>query len=212
MYVSVRNVLRQLVVAAVIAVFVMIPVANADTLEVDQSVVDCTSGMFAVGGYPKPQNVPDGYVPIETPGGIFFWQKGGYTKGQTTGAENLVKAVDAYAAACPEAPIFIRGHSYGAAIVHTALETIDKRPYASRVTVNVTGNPRNPGGIEDLFSGSASLGVQFRGEGIIPENVLGFESECNKNDGICDLPPMSTNSLGFGSGIIGYFTGAHRYN
>ena len=209
---TVKRSMISIIAAVLTFVFIVAPIANADTLEVDQSVVDCTSGMFAIGGYPKPQNVPDGYVPIETPGGIFFWQKGGYIKGQTTGAENLVKAVDAYAAVCPEAPIFIRGHSYGAAIVHTALETIDKRPYASRVTVNVTGNPRNPGGIEDTFSGSASLGIKFRGEGITPENIGVFESECNNRDGICDLPPLSSNSVGFGSGVVGYFTGAHRYN
>ena len=191
--------------------FLIPATAQADTLEVDESVVDCTSGMFAVGGYPKPEKVPDGFIPIETPGGIFFWQSGGYIKGQTTGAENLVAAVDAYAEACPEAPIYIKGHSYGAAIVHTALETIDNRPYANRVSISVTGNPRNPGGIEDTFSGSASLGIEFRGEGIVPENVLDFVSECNERDGICNLPSLSSDSSGFSSGVLGYFTGAHRY-
>lgn len=208
---KVKNLLRKIVVTAAAIAFLIPATAQADTLEVDESVVDCTSGMFAVGGYPKPEIVPEGYLPIETPGGIFSSQNGGFNKGQEIGAANLVAAVDAYAAQCPDSAIFIRGHSYGAAIVHTALETIDKRDYAPRVIVELTGNPRNPGGIEDTFSGSASLGIEFRGEGITPENVLDFVSKCNERDGICNLPSLSSDSSGFSSGVLGYFTGAHRY-
>lgn len=206
-----KSILRKVIIAAALAMVMIPATAQANTIKVDESVVDCTSGMFAVGGYPKTDKVPEGFIPIETPGGIFPWQKGGFNKGQKLGADNLVAAVDAYAEACPDAPIFIRGHSYGAAIVHTALETIDNRPYANRVSISVTGNPRNPGGIEDTLSGSASLGINFRGEGIVPENVLEFVSECNEQDGICNLPSLSSDSSGFSSGVIGYFTGAHRY-
>lgn len=204
--------IRKAAIAMIAPLMIMgVGTANASEAIIDHTVIDCNVGQFYVGGYRDTNQVPEGFTPITTPKGIFPWESGGYNKGQNFGVEKLVEAVDAYASACPTAPIYIGGYSYGAAIVHTALETIDNRPYANRVTVNVTGNPRHPGGIEDNYSGSASLGIKFRGEGVIPENILGFNSECNKNDGICDLPPMSSDPVGFGSGVVGYFTGAHNY-
>lgn len=196
----------KIAIASAIAALAFInPIASAE------EAVDCSAGNFGVYGYPKQEKVPEGYIYPGTPGGIFSHQSGGYNKGQREGADNLVASVDRFAEECPSSPIHLYGHSYGAAIVHTALETIDQREYAPRVTVTLTGNPRNPGGIEDTYEGSSLPGITFRGDGVIPENILGFESTCNKRDGVCDMPALSSDSLGHGSAVLGYFTGAHRY-
>lgn len=193
------------IIGAIAALAFINPVASAE------EPIDCSAGNFGVYGYPKQERVPEGYIYPGTPGGIFSHQAGGYNKGQREGAQNLIDAVDKFAAACPESPIHLYGHSYGAAIVHTALETIDQRDYAPRVTVKLTGDPREIGGIEDTYAGSSLPGITFRGAGIIPENVLDFHSECNNRDAICAIPSLSSDSLGHGSAVLGYFTGAHRY-
>lgn len=147
---------------------------------------------------------------VTTPGGIFPWENGGYNHGQRIGAENLVAFADDYFAGDQQEDLTIVGYSYGAAIVHTALETIDTRPYAGRVHVRLYGNPRHPGGVEDNFYGSFTLGIHFRGAGITPQNLGSFVDECNPRDAICDFPgwlrPITTLDH-----IVGYFTGAHRY-
>lgn len=189
---------KQLAVATAVGAGLLVaPVAQADT--------NCSVPIIIyTGGYPgSPGNVA-------TPGGIFPWDNGGFDHGQTVGAANAVAMADAAAADCPDAPIYLVGHSYGAAIMHTALETIDKREYAGRVHVVLTGNPRHPGGVEDTLEGLSSIGITFRGEGIKPENIGFFEDTCNPRDGICDFPGSSqpvTTSVN----IWGYLTGAHRY-
>lgn len=129
-----------------------------------------------------------------------------YNADQTRIAAETVKQVDAYAEVCNE--IKIVGNSYGAAVVHTALETIDKRPYAGKVHVKLYGNPRHPGGIED-FNLTDIPGIGFRGAGINPQNLGSFEDNCNPRDAICDFPYW--NPIRTIDHIIGYFTGAHRY-
>ena len=193
------------VVGVFLASLLVPPIANADT--------QCEGGAFAVGGYPATERVPDGYQPVDTPGGIFPWQSGGYTHGQQVGAANMIEAVDTYATNCPDAEIRLFGHSYGAAIVHTAVEEIDTRPYAERVHVHLTGNPRRAGGIEDTYAGWTILpGITFRGAGVDPQNIGSFLDECNPADGICRLPRFFADPVGHLSGVIGYmFTGAHRY-
>ena len=129
-----------------------------------------------------------------------------YHADQTRLAADTVRQVDIYAGICDE--IKIVGYSYGAAVVHTALETIDTRPYAGKVHVTLFGNPRHPGGIED-FNLTDVPGIGFRGAGITPQNLGSFEDHCNHRDGICDFPfwfPVTTVDH-----IIGYFTGAHHY-
>ena len=129
-----------------------------------------------------------------------------YNADQTRIAAETVKQVDAYSEVCDE--IKIVGYSYGAAVVHTALETIDTRPYAGKVHVTLYGNPRHPGGIED-FNLTSIPGVGFRGAGINPQNLGSFEDHCNPRDGICDFPYW--NPIKSIDHIIGYFTGAHYY-
>lgn len=147
---------------------------------------------------------------VYTPGGIFPWENGGYNLGQRVGAENLVRYVDDYFDGGNVEPITLVGYSYGAAIVHTALETIDTRPYANKVHVRLYGNPRHPGGIEDNLHGIYLMGIKFRGAGITPQNLGSFSDECNPRDVICDFPgwlrPITTIDH-----IVGYFTGAHSY-
>lgn len=129
-----------------------------------------------------------------------------YNADQTRIAAETVKQVDAYAKVCDE--IKIVGYSYGAAVVHTALETIDTRPYAGKVHVTLYGNPRHPGGIED-FNLTDIPGVGFRGAGIVPQNLGFFADHCNPRDAICDFPYR--NPIKSIDHIIGYFTGAHKY-
>lgn len=173
---------------------------------------ECGDTYLAVGGYPPVERVPGGYTPVYTPGGIFSHDMGGYDRGQAVGAANLIEAADAYAAECPEGEIYLHGYSYGAAIVHTAVEHIDDQPYAPRVHVELKGNPRHSGGVEDMFVGSTVFpGVTFRGAGAIPENVATFEDRCNGRDGICNLPQLISDPVGHVAGSVGYLTGAHRY-
>lgn len=173
----------------------------------------CGPGRFAVGGYPKPHLVPDGYTYTGTPGGLFGHENGGYNYGQTVGAHNLVVAVDAHAAAC-DGPIHVYGHSYGAGVVHTAVETLDTRHYAKRVHVHLTGNPRHPGGIEDSYRGWTFLpGITMRGAGHQPGNLGSFTDVCNYGrDYVCDAPRLIADPVGFFSGIFGYFGSGHSYS
>lgn len=164
-----------------------------------------TANTVFMPGYPE-THIGD----VSTPGGIFPWENGGYNLGQRIGAENLVRYVDDYFDGGNVEPITLVGYSYGAAIVHTALETIDTRPYADKVHVRLYGNPRHPGGIEDNLHGVYVMGIHFRGAGIRPQNLGSFEDHCNPRDAICDFPgwrkPFTTLDH-----IVGYFTGAHRY-
>lgn len=148
---------------------------------------------------------------ISTPGGIFPWEAGGYNAGQSIGAANAIAAADTAAAQCPESQIKLVGYSYGAAVVHTATETIDTRDYADRVHVRLYGNPRHQGGIEDTLQGLSFAGLSFRGAGITPQNVGSFESICNPRDGICDFPHPVRNLIRSIDHVAGYFTGAHYY-
>lgn len=189
--------------AAILLAVALAPaaLARADT---------CGPGLFAVGGYPATELVPPGYLYVPTPGGIFS-HEGGYQHGQRLGAANLVAAVDAHAAQCP-GPILIHGHSYGAAIVHTAMETIDTRDYAPRVSAHVTGNPRRAGGIEDTWAGSTiAPGATMRGAGTIPERSL-WRDDCNEGrDYVCHAPMSHEDPAGSIGGATGYLGSGHRY-
>lgn len=163
---------------------------------------DCDTEGFYVAGWPDKTgtlSTPEGWTPVETGGILHIEQDGPYDAGQARGTQNLINAVDTYAATC-DGPIRIKGHSYGAAIVSTALPTIATRDYAHRVTVHTTGNPRHPGGIEDRLSGGIMPGITMRG----PEqpHTIEHETVCNPGDGICDFNLR---------GILGYFTGKHVY-
>lgn len=187
------------------------PTASAQTTPAPAPTVNCAANQFTAGGYPATQAVPVGHKAIPTPGGIFPWERGGYDVGQRAGAANAISLLDAFAAACPTTPIYLNGHSYGAAIVSTAVETIDARPYAGRVHVLTTGNPRRVGGIEDTAKGLPAAGMTFRGAAKVPVNVASYTDKCNARDGICNLPPLYRNPVGHFLAIVGYFTGAHRY-
>ena len=165
-------------------------------------------GRFAVGGYPQTEIVPDGYQYVPTPGGIWPWEAGGYGHGQQVGAQNLIAAVDEYAAQC-DGPIHVFGHSYGAAIVDTATLTLDHRPYAYRLHVHVTGSPRHPGGIESTYQWVPG----FRGSVPAPQNVGSYRTECNiGRDIICHAPHPILDMIGNANSILGYLGSGHVYS
>lgn len=182
-------------IAAGAAIFAA-PVAHAET------PTECPT-LYSAGYKGQSIGLPD-------PGGIFPWE-GTYQHEQARLAAETVAAVDAYAESCPGADINIVGYSYGAAVVHTALEEINTRPYANRVHVNLYGNPRRDGGIEDTLSGIPLTGIVFRGPGINPENIGSFQDTCNPRDGICDFPHPLRHLIKSVDHVIGYFTGAHHY-
>lgn len=191
--------MKKLLVAALVgAGLLAAPAANATT-GCEDTVTLYANGWRGTGG-----NIP-------TPGGIFPWEAGGYDAGQGVGAANTVALADKVARECPDSQIQLTGFSYGAAIVHTAVEEIDTRDYADRVHVNLYGNPRHPGGIEDTLNGLSVAGISFRGAGVQPENVASFESNCNPRDGICDFPHPLRKPIQTIDHIAGYLTGAHYY-
>ena len=170
-------------------------------------------GRYAVGGYPQVGIVPAGYTPVHTPGGIFPWERSTFNHGQAVGAANVIAAVDAFTARCPGVPVDLYGYSYGAAVVHTAVETLDTRPYAGQVSVQLYGNPRHPGGIEDTYRGWIFPGVYLRGAARTPVNVASFTDRCNYGrDIICDAPHFLRDPLGALAGIGGYLGSGHTYS
>lgn len=175
----------------------------------------CADAYFAVGGYPRTQQVPDGWTAIYTPGGIFPWEAGhGYNANQDVGASNMVAAVDDYFAQCPNGRATLQGHSYGAGVVHVASVTLNERPYASQVHARVTGNPRHPGGVDDAWQGWQLMpGVTFRGALPVPDNFGTWIDVCNTyRDAICSMPNPLRQPREFVSSVIGYlFTGGHGY-
>lgn len=178
-----------------------------------QTVCKPTVVLYAA-GYPDPASTtaPPGVIGIPSNGGIFPWEQGGYDVGQATGAANTVALMDQVAHDCPGSQIRLAGHSYGAAYVHTALATIDQRPYAYRVHVYLTGDPRRIGGIEDTFAGVSAFGITMRGHGIIPSHVASYENVCHVGlDIICSATPPWINPLATINEIGGYLSGSHVY-
>src|SRR5699024_8736840 len=131
-----------------------------------------------------------------------------YDESVRQGRDNLVAAVDEYAARGP-GPIKIAGYSEGARVAGDALEVVQTRPYAGRVRGELFADPKHPGGIEDTFQGASAFGITMTG----PRRgfTVPVESHCNPTDGICNLPNPVWNLIGFGENVIGYFTGAHMY-
>lgn len=192
--------------ALMLSVGTVTAVAQAET-----PGVDCGANKFAAGGYPLANRVPAGYNLIPSPGGIFSWESGGYNHGQDTGAANGEAIIDQFAEACPDTDILIKGHSYGAGVVHVLAGKLDAKPYADRVRVYLTGNPRHPGGVDDTWQGFTLMpGVTFRGALPVPQNLASFVDVCNPHDGICDMPPI-WKPFSMARNIIGYLFTAHIY-
>lgn len=189
-------------VAALVSLTLAATVLAAPTVNASPAC----DGRFAVGGYPRTELVPDGYQYVETPGGIWPWEAGGYAHGQTVGAANLIATVDEYAARC-DGPIHVFGHSYGAAIVDTATLTLDRRPYAYRLHVHVTGSPRHPGGIESTYQWVPG----FRGSVPAPQNVGSYRTECNIGRDIICYAPWPLDVVGNVNSILGYLGSGHVY-
>lgn len=189
-----------------VAALVSLTLAAATLAAPAANAHQCGNGRFAVGGYPQPHLVPDGYTYVPTPGGIMPWEAGGYGHGQTVGANNLVNAVDQHAAHCG-GPIHVFGHSYGAAIVDTATLTFDQRDYAHRVHVHVTGSPRKPGGIEDTYRWIPG----FRGPVHPPARLGGYRSECNTGRDIICYAPWPWDVVGNINSVLGYLGSGHVY-
>lgn len=203
------KIIVKIIAAIAIVALVLAPIAGIARADSAPAKLGCGDTYLAVGGYPSTTKVPAGYTPIYTPGGIFPWENGGYDHGQTVGAANLVEAVEAHAYRCPDSSVNLFGHSYGAAIVHTAVGHIDAQPYAPRVNVVLTGNPRHPGGVEDTWSWINLPGFTMRGAGIRPQNLGSWSDRCQPRDPICDMPG---NVIGDIDHMVGYlFQGTHSY-
>ena len=181
------------IVAVLVAVGVLVTVTAVT------GKADTTGCRLYVAGWPDQTGTtaPDGWTGIDT-GGIFWWENNGpYDVGQARGTTNLITAADQAAAHCDD--IWIHGHSYGAAVVATAVPTLAGRDYADHLHITTTGNPRRTGGIEDRLPGLLP-GITMRGA--VENPGLDWTDICQPHDGICDW------TLG---GVFGYFTGAHRY-
>lgn len=199
-----------LAVAAVLCAALIQPtLANGQPAPAAEACPDI--GRYAVGGYPQTGIVPAGYEPVHTPGGIFFWENGGYAHGQRVGAANVVHTVDEFAARCPGVSIALYGYSYGGGVVATAAETINARPYAGQVHVHVDGGPRHPGGVETSWRHTA-VGhlLGFRGPVTRTGALASYRSVCNPRDAICDMPApwLILPTLDH---IAGYLHGQHVY-
>lgn len=179
--------------------------------QAQETHINCESNKFAAGGYPLANRVPDGYNLIPSPGGVFPWENGGYNHGQDTGAANGEALIDKFAEACPDAEILVKGHSYGAGVVHILATKLDGKDYADRVRVYLTGNPRHPGGVDDTWQGFTLMpGVTFRGALPVPQNLASFVDVCNPYDAICAMPPWYA-PFDVAQAVFGYLFGAHSY-
>lgn len=208
-----KNLAREAAIITITALMIAGVFAVLIARDADASTVCKPTVVLYAAGYPDPASTtaPDGAIPITSPGGIFPWEAGGFDHGQQVGAANAVRLTDQVAADCPGSQIKVHGHSYGAAIVHTALATIDQRPYAGRVHIYLTGDPRRIGGIEDTFKGVSVAGITMRGHGVIPQHVASYTNICNEFDFICHATPPWVNPVLTVQEIGGYLTGQHRY-
>ncbi|WP_458682278.1 cutinase family protein [Prescottella equi] len=167
--------------------------------------------VFGLGGHgdPKATVYGEGIHRVEYSAVISPLQAGGpYDRSVAQGRDNMVAAVDEYAARC-DGPIIVKGYSQGARAAGDALEVLQDRDYAVRVSGHLYADPKHPGGIEDALKGFSVWGVSMTG----PRG--GFKipvtSECNPNDAICDLP-FPKDIRGSLVNIHGYLTGAHVYD
>lgn len=124
------------------------------------------------------------------------------------GRDNMVAAVDDYAAQCG-GHIVVKGYSEGARAAGDAIEVLQNGPYADRISGVLYADPKRPGGVEDALNGLSVGGATFTG----PRR--GFwvpvRSECNSNDAVCDFP-LWTDPIRAANNFYGYLNGGHRYN
>lgn len=192
------------VAAAVAATMATAVPATAQASTCEGTAVFSTGGMSDPGASAFP-----GTRQVWYPASI--WPLGNLTYDESVrqGRDNVVAAVDEFAAQCPSSDIRVVGYSQGARVAGDALEVLQTRPYAHRVTGKLFSDPKHPGGIEDTFQGISLAGITFTG----PRRGFNVpvESVCNPYDGICDLPKPLYDPEGFLRGVHGYFTGAHSY-
>lgn len=174
---------------------------------------------YGVAGYPDWEglSLPGNYVRIQHVGGIFGvepwanWRAYDDTVNATAGV--LVDHLN-WASTHVRGDICAAGHSLGAAIVTEAAIRVNNLGYANRVHVLTTGNPKNPGGIEDTFNGVwIGPGIHFTGP-YRPWQVsrlASFTSVCNPNDVICRAPNPVVDAAGFFNNLFGgyLFGNAH---
>lgn len=199
--------MKRLIIGLVIALGMAVVLA-APSAASDQSCEPVA--VFSTGGMNDPgaSAFPDTRQ-VWYPASI--WPLGDLTYDESVrqGRDNVVRAVDEFAAQCPTSDIRVVGYSQGARVAGDALEVLQTRPYAPRVTGKLFSDPKHPGGIEDTFQGISLAGITFTG----PRRGFNVpvESVCNPYDGICDLPKPLYDPEGFLRGVHGYFTGAHSY-
>lgn len=198
--------MRALLIGAATAIAAMMPAAIPATASANTCV---GTAVFSTGGHMDPNATAfPGTRQVWYPASI--WPLGDLTYDESVrqGRNNVVAAVDEYAGRCG-GRIHVVGYSQGARVAGDALEVLQTRPYAHRVTGKLFSDPKHPGGIEDTFQGISLAGITFTG----PRHgfTVPVESVCNPYDGICVLPKPLYDPEGFLRGVHGYFTGAHSY-
>lgn len=142
-----------------------------------------------------------------------IWPVGPVTYDQSVreGHDNMVSAVNAYAAVCP-GNIVVTGYSQGARVAGDAIDTLDKGPHAGRISGILYADPKHPGGIETTLHGLTVAGITMTGPRQGTQTIP-VTSHCNAEpghrDGICSLP---RDPEGFVDGVKGYLGTAHSYN
>ncbi|WP_459957293.1 cutinase family protein [Nocardia sp. IFM 10818] len=166
--------------------------------------------VFGIGGHDDPDaNVYGlGIRKVRYSASIWPLRPVTYDDSVREGRDNMVRAVEKYAAACG-GHIVVKGYSQGARAAGDAIEVLQNGPYRDRLAGVLYADPKRPGGIEHAFRGLSLAGMTFTGP------RAGFtvpvRSECNPRDAVCDFP-LWTDPRRAVDNVRGYLTGAHAYD
>lgn len=138
-----------------------------------------------------------------------FWPLGAYSYDASTlmGSQRMYDQVRWNQTNCPESRTILIGHSAGARVVDDTVTRLAREGHDYNVAADVIGNPKRVGGAESTLSGlypGASMTGPHGSYGNIP-----VRDTCRNSDGICDLPSLGSNPIGFIDGVAGYLFGKH---
>ena len=136
-----------------------------------------------------------------------FWPLGPYSydKSVSDGADAAYNRVRYNQTRCPESKNHLIGHSQGADVAERTIERLASEGHSDGITADLVGNPRRPGGVEDvlpgLFPGATMEGPHGnRGNAIARDHCVG-------GDFICDTPQPLQDPIGFVDSAAGYLFG-----